>query len=621
MKEKLRINSIKKKIILSIFIVISLCAAVSAFIVPQVVEAQMTETYEADKEAATEFLSYSLVPMLDLYDYKQVERAITSSLIYESIASIAVFDDKGTLIRAATEQGVASEDLDIEKHYITSNNKIIGSFEIGFSKEYIDEQIRTTTGALIFGLIGFLILVAVALFTFINRSVIEPLEGITRTVKEINPDNLSTRMEIQREDELGTLAMSFNRMAEDLEKSHRALQIAHAELEQKVEERTRGERRRAEQLRAIYEVRRRISSVLSLDELLPYVVNSLQETFDYYNVNILLLDPATGDLVLKAGSGGFKGKVPVGLHIKNAQGIVGWVVQTVEPLMVNDVTKETRYLFTPELADTRSELAVPINIGGDTLGVLDIQSAEFNAFDEIDLFTAQTIADEVANAFENARLYQETRDMAVLEERNRMAREIHDTLAQGFTGIVLQLEAAEQAIGEDVGQAQEHLDRARKLARESLNEARRSVWALRSQALERLPLVETLQQEIERFIQTSGVKADLCTSGKRHSLSAEIENTLLRICQESLTNVRKHAQASQVEVNLAFEGKTVRLSIHDNGTGFNPVAPSEGAFGLVGMRERARLLGGTLVVQSERGEGTLIEIVIPSNRRDQGGNN
>ncbi|MFC2014287.1 GAF domain-containing protein, partial [Chloroflexota bacterium] len=128
--------------------------------------------------------------------------------------------------------------------------------------------------------------------------------------------------------------------------------------------------------------------------------------------------------MLKAGAGGYKEAVPIGFLVRVTEGIVGWVTQTGEPLMVGDVSKEPKYLFVQELADTRSELAVPIKIGTETLGVLDIQSTEPNAFDEIDLFTAQTLGDQVAIAIENARLYQETREMAVLEERNRMAREI-----------------------------------------------------------------------------------------------------------------------------------------------------------------------------------------------------
>ena len=223
MKEKLRISSLKNKTILFVLIITALATLVSAFIVYQVVEVQMTAKYEVDKEAAIESLSYSLAPMLDLYDYRQVEQAITSSLTYESIASIAVFDDSGTLIRSVAEQNIPIEDLDVKKYNITSDEKVIGSFEIGFSRQYINEQIRTTIEALVFGLMGFFVLMGLALYTLMSHSVIGPLEAFTKTVKEMDPENLSPQVKIQSEDEIGMLAASFNQMAEDLGKSQRAL--------------------------------------------------------------------------------------------------------------------------------------------------------------------------------------------------------------------------------------------------------------------------------------------------------------------------------------------------------------------------------------------------------------
>lgn len=265
MKEKLKINSLKKKTFLFVLIITALCTVVSAFIVYQVVEVQMTDKYEVDKEAAVESLSYSLAPMLDLYDYKQVERAITSSLTYEGIASIAVFDDSGTLIRSAAEQNVHVEDLDVKKCNITSNGKVIGSFEIGFSKEYINEQIRTTVGALVFGLMGFFVLTGVALYPLTMRSVINPLKAFTETVKKMDPENFSMRMKIYRDDEIGALAASFDQMAENIEKSHRALKEAHYKLQEakegvdkEVEERTtelkkaKEEAERANQIKSIF---------------------------------------------------------------------------------------------------------------------------------------------------------------------------------------------------------------------------------------------------------------------------------------------------------------------------------------------------------------------------------
>jgi len=464
-------------------------------------------------------------------------------------------------------------------------------------------------------LLGLLVaggLISGALIFFAIGRILKPIKDLTQGAQRIAGGDFDYTITAKTGDEIQDLAQQFDTMAS-------ALKESYSNLEQKVEERTRAERRRAEQLRAINEVGRKISSILSLDELLPYVADLLRDSFNYYNINIFLLDPESEQLVLRAGAGGYKGAVPIGSTVKVSEGIVGWVVQTGEPLLANDVSKEPKYLFVEELADTRSELAVPIKLGAETLGVLDLESAELDAFDETDLSTAQTLSDQVAIAIENARLYQETRQMAVIEERNRMAREIHDTLAQGFTGIVLQLEAAEQALGEDLGAMQQHLDRARSLARENLNEARRSVWGLRPGALEQLPLVEALAQEIERFTRQSGVKANFNISEGRCRLPEDVEAALLRICQESLANVRKHAQASEVDVNLNFEESAVRLSLRDNGVGFDPQTLPEGTFGLIGMRERARLLGGEFAVQSEKGRGVLIQATIPIRKGERGG--
>ena len=235
------------------------------------------------------------------------------------------------------------------------------------------------------------------------------------------------------------------------------------------------------------------------------------------------------------------------------------------------------------------------------------------------MFTAQTLADQLAVAIENARLYEETRQIAVMEERNRMAREIHDTLAQGFSGIILQLEAAEQALGGEHSATERHLNQARSLARKSLAEARRSVWNLRPQALEQLSLVEALKQEVDKLSQSIEVNAKFNVFGVRRDLQPELEAVLLRICQESLTNVRKHAKATEVEINLTFDESAAELSIRDNGVGFKSIVASgdekkRGVFGLISMRERARGLGGTFEVQSRKGKGTLVRVVIPASK-------
>jgi signal transduction histidine kinase len=614
MKAKLNLNTLRKKVLLSIIVFIVLFALITSFIIILVIDFQMSSRARTEKSAAIESLSYSLSPLLSAQEYPQVKQVITSSLVFDNIAFVAVYDKRGALIDSEVKQGLNKGDFSPESHDIMIGGETIGRFEVGFSQAYIDDLIKWTTVILIIAVVGFLIFAGLALFIFMGRSVIQPIESIARTILEIGPGNLSARTEVRSVDEIGVLAANINKMAGDLEGSYLALQKARDELEEKVELRTRGERRRSEQLRAINGVSRRISAILSLEELLPYVVRSVQETFNYYAVNIFLLDPKQDGVVLKAGAGRPGGPAPLGSLVRRNEGIVGKAVQSGEPVKTGVAFAKSGGPASQKPADTKSELAVPIKIGDETAGVLDIQSAETDAFDEIDLFTAQTLADQLAIAIENARLYQESRDMAVLEERNRMAREIHDTLAQGFAGVILQLEAAEQALHEDPGDAQQHLDQARRLAKESLSEARRSVWALRPKALEQLPFMQALQQQVDWFRQETDVQINLNRPQNERALAPDIENALLRICQEALTNVKKHAQARQVEVTLIFEEKAVRLRVDDDGIGIDREASLEKGFGLIGIRERAKLLGGVMEVQSEKGMGTHLQVMIPFDR-------
>jgi len=458
-----------------------------------------------------------------------------------------------------------------------------------------------------------MILLAIVVIFLLAGAITRPIRALTTGAEVIARGELDYSIKAETGDEIQQLAEQFNEMA-------KALKESYTGLERKVAERTKQERQRAEQLRTVNEVGRKISSVVNLNELLPYVGNLLRETFQYYNVNIFLLEPSSGTLALKALClSGQKGVIPVGVPLEvDEESIVGWVAQSGEPILANDVSDDPRYRAVEALRDTRSELAVPVKIGNKVLGVLDVESTEVDAFSEADLFTVQTLADQLGVAIENARLYDEIRQIAVMEERNRMAREIHDTLAQGFSGIILQLEAAEQALDGDASAAERHLNQARSLARKSLAEARRSVWNLRPQALEQLPLVEAIKQEVDKFRQSLGVNVEFSISGTRCDLPPEVEASLLRIFQESLTNVRRHANATEVEVSLTFDESVVELSIRDNGVGFSPrtagAEKKRDTFGLISMRERARGLGGTFEIQSRRGKGTLVKVVIPTSK-------
>ncbi|MCX6929806.1 MAG: sensor histidine kinase, partial [Verrucomicrobia bacterium] len=228
-----------------------------------------------------------------------------------------------------------------------------------------------------------------------------------------------------------------------------------------------------------------------------------------------------------------------------------------------------------------------------------------------ELELAQALAHQAMLAIQLGRLSRQSRQAAVAAERNRIARDIHDTLAQGFTGVILQLEAAAEAMSQKLtAKAGEHLTRASELAREGLREARRSVWALRPQTLEEKDLCEALRDLIQKLTAGTPVRAEFIVQGKPRELPPAWEENLLRIGQEVLTNVLRHAQASEFNAQLAFDDGEVRLSLRDNGIGFDPAGRHDG-FGLQGIRERGEGMGGRLAIRSARGEGTAISIVLP----------
>ncbi len=223
-----------------------------------------------------------------------------------------------------------------------------------------------------------------------------------------------------------------------------------------------------------------------------------------------------------------------------------------------------------------------------------------------------------------AQLLTQAREAGAGDERQRMAREIHDTLAQGLTGIITQLEAAQQTASD--AERERRISNAKRLARDSLAEARRSVQALRPQALEDSRLPDALAGEVARWSATSGVAGEVETTGEARALHPEVEVTLLRVAQEALANVAKHAGASRAGVTLSYMEDVVSLDVRDDGIGFAPApaaasradvsrangSPAGSGFGLIAMRQRVSRLAGQLEIESEPGSGTAVSASLPA---------
>jgi signal transduction histidine kinase len=228
---------------------------------------------------------------------------------------------------------------------------------------------------------------------------------------------------------------------------------------------------------------------------------------------------------------------------------------------------------------------------------------------------ARLEAAQVENAGLHAQLLTQAREAGILDERGRMAREIHDTIAQGLIGIVTQLEAADQA-GDRPADRDRHLRNAQRLARESLVEARRSVEAGMPAALESGTLPDALAAVARDWADLNGVAAEVTVTGNAITLQPEIEAALLRIAQEALANVARHAGATRVGLTLSFIGDVVTLDVRDDGVGFatepGGTVPSGPGFGLAGIRQRVARVAGTLAIESEPGGGTALSARVPA---------
>ncbi|MGQ0603812.1 MAG: histidine kinase [Anaerolineales bacterium] len=264
-----------------------------------------------------------------------------------------------------------------------------------------------------------------------------------------------------------------------------------------------------------------------------------------------------------------------------------------------------------EAGDTRGLLfhaTVPLIAHGQPVGLINIATDEWQFFSAGDLQLLTAAGAQIAAAIERAGLFARSTELGAVEERNRLAREIHDTLAQGLTAITLQLETADALLETDPASAAQPLQAALSLARLNLEEARRSVLDLRAAPLEGRALPEALKA-LAKTIKSPRAKFEL--QGKVRPLPPRIEVALYRIAQEALNNVQQHARARRATLRLTLKAGEVRLRIEDDGYSFDTARASAGHFGILTMSERAKLAGGALTIESAPGIGTHVEVSIP----------
>jgi signal transduction histidine kinase len=271
-------------------------------------------------------------------------------------------------------------------------------------------------------------------------------------------------------------------------------------------------------------------------------------------------------------------------------------------------------LVTTEVVVRPELLILPLVVKGAAIGVLELYEPTDDRFSHTDAQALQPFADAAAMAIENSRLYAEARQSATLAERNRLARELHDTIAQGLTAVNLQLEAAQRSFERDPARSRVRVVRAAELVRATLNDVRMSVWMLASPLVDGATFIPALRETAQRFTTRTGIPVEVNHVGAAPEISQAAATQVLRIVQESLHNVEKHAGATEVFVRSEMAAGMLRVSVIDNGRGFDPDAPltnAGGGFGLVSQRERAHLVGASFDLASTPGGGTRVEVCVP----------
>ena len=419
-----------------------------------------------------------------------------------------------------------------------------------------------------------------------------------------------------------------------------ALRRLHNELEMQVQERTAElahtntalqtevqERRRAEQVsrgqtQALSQTLNALTAQSDLDTFLSYLMAAIRDVLQADSLGIELYDAQTDRTIPRHSYAGDQQLTPemlqslgIGPFLPAADDVT-WqaVLADPRPFGIYDVENDERLIYRTVFWEfgVRSALVVPMLLGERPVGYLFICHQTPRCYEPEEMELARTLAQQMVLALQLETLATKGEEAAVLSERNRLAREIHDTLAQGFAGIVIHLQLAEAAMTRKPEKALPALIQARDLAKNSLAEARRSVLALRPTALDNASLPEAFRRMTGTTTAGTPLRCRLEVLGAPCPLPSDVEEHLLRIGQEAINNVIKYADASEVSVLLTFDDGYVSLLIRDDGVGFTVGdRPKGGGFGHVSMHERVEALRGRLTIDSTPGQGTEIVAVIP----------
>jgi signal transduction histidine kinase len=373
-------------------------------------------------------------------------------------------------------------------------------------------------------------------------------------------------------------------------------------LERRVTDRTR-------KLSALYDVMTIAAEPLDLKEILQQSLQRVLAAAHAQAGAIQLLVNDDKRLFLAVHQGFTPTLVESLSNIPAYDGLSGWTAEQQQPLVLTDIATDRRTSNIVRQSGFRAYVGVPMNARGRVLGVLSAFRETRRPFSQEDISLLDSVADQIGTAVENARLRLENEQLLIVEERNRLSRELHDAITQSLYSLALFAETGKRfAENGQLDLAGEYIEQAEETAQQALREMRLLLHNLRPAVLEKEGLVKAIQQRMDAVEKRVGMKASFQVEGEI-VLPVHVEEALYQIIQEALNNALKHATATEINVYLCQQNKKLALTVKDNGHGFDPDRSSDsGGLGLTSMRERVESLNGVIAISSETTKGSQVQV-------------
>lgn len=487
------------------------------------------------------------------------------------------------------------------------------------------------------------VLVGMLVVRLVSSSVVDPVRALTSSAQRIAEGELGDAIEVLGPDEVADLARTLEQMRVRLRHSIDEIRACNAELERRVEERTAElERSRDEQEKSQVRLQKLVHRLSTLNsmavalnqslDLETILASALDHTLRLTAMDagaIYLVDEHTGGLELAAHQGITREVARVAANLGLSANLCAATAQAVEPLVVEDTSRYARGAKAALLAEKmRCMVRVPFKSTGGLLGTMCLGSGSLRTFSDGKMELLTSVGNQIAAAVQNARLYEELQRKermrgellqkvitAQEDERKRMARELHDQTSQALAALAVAVgtAAAQAAEGVDVSGS---LARMRALAVDTLEEVHRLIFDLRPTLLDDLGLMAAMRWYAETRLGEAGVKVRVELAGEERRLAPQVETALYRVVQEAVNNVANHSGAQNFTLTFVLKADSVTILMVDDGWGFDMAELARSrdrkrGLGLMGMKERVELLGGTFAIYSELGGGTKITVEVP----------